>query len=211
MRMPVLAVLAAVALGAAGCTDGTTTTPSSPSPTPPPAATSAAASQVASCVVGSWQTSSVQGIAGVAGGAGATMTIAADGTTTIDFTSMQPITFAASIANNNVKGRFMYLGQASGKIRTASPTATSGSWEPAGSIDWSQVRVTLELTEPVQAKPLDNLPIRDYLGDKSSQTGGVVDIDPMLGSANYTCEGTTTLILTPQDNQGLKWTFTKRP
>ena len=64
----------------------------------------------------------------------------------------------------------------------------------------------------VVAKPFDNVPIRDLLGEKTNprQTGGVVDIAPMLGSGTYTCQGTTTLILTPQDSQGLKWTFTKK-
>jgi len=209
MRMSVLAVLAAAAIGAAGCTNNGSATPS-PSPTPPPA-TSAAAGQVAACLVGTWQSTSVAGMAGVSGGSGVRLTIAADGTTTTDFTSMQPITFAVKIAETNVKGRFMYSGEASGKIRTESPTATSGKWEPSGSIDWSKVKVTAELTEPVSAKPADNLPIRDFLGDKSSQTGGVVDIDPLLGAGTYACEGTTTLILTPQDTSGLKWTLTRRP
>jgi hypothetical protein len=57
---------------------------------------------------------------------------------------------------------------------------------------------------------VDNLPIRDYIGDKSSQIGGVVDIDPMLGSGSYTCEGTGTLILAPKDSKGLTWTLTRR-
>lgn len=208
MRMSVLVVLAAAAIGASACTDGSATP--TPSPTPPPA-TSAAAGAIASCLVGTWQSTTVQGPAGVTGGGGVRLTIAADGTATTDFTSMQPITFAAKIAETNVKGRFMYAGEASGKVRTESPTATSGKWEPAGSIDWSKVKVTAELTEPVPAKPADNLPIRDFLGDKSSQTGGVVDIDPLLGAGTYTCEGTTTLILAPQDTSGLKWTLTRRP
>jgi hypothetical protein len=207
MRISVLAVLTSAAIGAAGCSGTSTPTPS---PSTPPA-TSAAAGSVASCMVGTWQSTAVQGGFGVTGGAGVRMTITAAGDTTTDFTSMQPIMFAVKIAERDVKGRFTYGGQVNGKMRTASPTATSGTWEPAGPIDWSQVKVTLELTDPVQSKPLDNLPIKDYLGEKSSQTGGVVDIDPMLGSGSYTCEGTATLILTPKDQNGLKWTLTRKP
>jgi hypothetical protein len=167
---------------------------------------------VAACLVGNWQTDSVQGFTGLSGGSGAKLSVGSDGTILTDFTGMQPIGFTVKVAETNLKGRFVYSGQASGKISTDSTTATSGKWQPVGTVDWGKVRVTLDVTEPVVAKPFDNAPIADLLGEKTNprQTGGVVDIAPMLGSGTYTCQGTTTLILAPQDSQGLKWTFTKK-
>lgn len=219
MRMLAALSLAAIgaAAGMAGCGNGTTPAPAGSS-APPPAATTGAPSQVANCVVGSWQTTAVQqsaaaqgGSATVSGGAGVRLNVAADGAATLDFTSMQPVNFEAMVLGQNVKGSFTYAGEASTKVRTDSPSATSGTWQPAGSVDWSKVKVSADLTQPVQGKPLDNLPLRDYLGDKSSQTGGVVDIDPLLGKGTYTCEGSTSLTLTPENTKGLKWTLTKRP
>ena len=219
MRMSVLAVLAATAMGAAGCANipGFGPPSASPSTSPAPPASPAqpaqpAPNKVAACVVGNWQTDSVQGFTGLSGGSGAKLSVGTDGAILTDFTGMQPIAFTVKIGETNIKGRFAYSGQASGKIATDSATATSGKWEPVGTVDWGKVRVTLDLTEPVVAKPFDNVPIRDLLGEKANprQTGGVVDIAPMLGSGTYTCQGTTALILTPQDDQGLKWTFTKK-
>lgn len=214
MRMSVLAVLAAAAIGAAGCADlsGNPSPSASPTPKPSPSSTATASGKVAACLIGTWQTASVQGFTGLSGGSGARLSIGTDGTTLIDFSGMQPISFATKVAETNLKGRFVYSGQAGGKISTDSATATSGKWEPVGSIDWGKVKVTLDLSEPVVAKPFDNAPIGDLLGEKANprQTGGVVDIAPMLGTGTYTCEGTTTLVLTPQDANGLKWTLTKR-
>jgi len=215
MRMSVLAVLAAAAIGAAGCGNlQINAQPSaSPSSKPPPSpAQSSAATKVAACLVGNWQTEAAQGFTGLSGGSGAKLSVGTDGATLIDFTGMQPISFTVKVGETNLKGRFVYGGQASGKIGTDSATATSGKWDPVGQIDWGKVKVTLDLSEPVVAKPFDNVPIRDLLGEKANprQTGGVVDIAPMLGKGTYTCQGTNTLILTPQDSQGLKWTFTKK-
>lgn len=216
MRMSVLAVLAAAAIGAAGCANlqgGAAVASASPSTSKPaPSPSQAAPTKLATCLVGNWQTASVQGFTGLSGGDGAKLSVGTDGAILVDFAGMQPIAFAVKMGDTNIKGRFVYSGQASGKIGTDSATATSGRWEPVGPVDWGKVKVTLDLTEPVVAKPFDNVPIRDLLGEKANprQTGGVVDIAPMLGSGTYTCQGTTTLILTPQDDQGLKWTFTKK-
>lgn len=95
---------------------------------------------------------------------------------------------------------------------TGAPDATSGTgtasgaWEPVGQTDWRDLRVTLDLTEPVQARPLDNAPIGRYAAEVAEQTGGIVDVEPMLGFGRYRCEGDT-LILNPDDDRGTTWTF----
>jgi hypothetical protein len=65
---------------------------------------------------------------------------------------------------------------------------------------------------PIVAKPFNNVPIRDLQGEKANprQTGGVVDIAPMLGAGTYLFQRTPMAVLTPQDDQGLKWTLTKK-
>lgn len=216
MRMPVLAVLAAAAIGVAGCANipgfGTPSASPSTSPAPPASPAQTGPNKVAACLVGNWQTESVQGFTGLSGGSGAKLSVGTDGAILTDFSGMQPIAFTVKVGETNIKGRFVYSGQASGKIVTDSTMATAGKWEPAGTVDWGKVKVTLDLTEPVVAKPFDNVPISDLLGEKANprQTGGVVDIAPMLGSGTYVCQGTGTLILSPQDTHGLKWTFIKK-
>lgn len=206
MRVSVVAALASAtfALAVTGCTNGTTPTEPSVSPTPSPTF----AGQVASCVVGTWHSIDAKG-ANVAGGGGVMVVIAPNGDVTMDFANMQPATFSVRVAETDIKGSFVYSGKASGKVRTFTTSGTSGDWEPDGPIDWSQLKVSADLTAPVQAKPLDNLPIADYLGDKSSSTGNIVDIAPMLGKGTFTCEGAT-LVLTPENNKGLTWTLGRK-
>jgi hypothetical protein len=97
---------------------------------------------------------------------------------------------------------------------TASPTgaattgatgaATSGTWEPVPPIDWGDVRVTVDLTQPVQARPFDNVRIGEVLGGGVDQTGDVVDVNPLFGRGGYECNGNT-LMITPDDEGGLGW------
>jgi hypothetical protein len=106
---------------------------------------------------------------------------------------------------------------APGVTATAAPGATatpgtgdvtSGTWEPVGTVDWDDIRVTIELTSPIEAKPLDNARLGDYAGDSADQTGNVVDVDPLLGAGEYECRGDT-LVLTPDDDGGITWTLAR--
>ena len=127
MRMPVLAVLAAAAMGTAACGNlnlGTAQPSASPSTNPPPSSTQAAPAKVAACLIGNWQTDSVQGFTGVTGGSGAKLSVGTDGAILVDFTGMQPIGFTVKAGDTNIKGRFVYSGQASGKIGTDSATTS---------------------------------------------------------------------------------------
>ncbi|MFC0532470.1 hypothetical protein [Phytohabitans kaempferiae] len=106
-------------------------------------------------------------------------------------------------------------------VPTASPSATGaatsapatsgeeGTWEPVGAIDWSALRLTLELTKPVQARLLDNAPIGDYINDAATQSGQVIETDPILGAGAYSCQGSTLVLKGSTDDDGLVWTLTK--
>lgn len=204
MRMSLISTLLAGTFALAGCTNGTPEPGASPSPTPSPTPSPGA---VAACVVGTWHSVEAKGSANIVGGGGVVVEIAASGAVTMDFANMQPATFAVKIGNADVLGKFVYNGKANGTVQTTGET--SGTWEPVGTIDWSTLTVTADLTEPVQARPLNNLPLADYLGPNSDATGGVVDVAPLLGKGTYTCEGAT-LVITPETDKGLTWTLARR-
>jgi hypothetical protein len=105
--------------------DGTAT--ASPSPT---AAGTAGAVPV--CVTGTWRSTSatvVDGATGdgmtgtLAGGRGVVLTIGGNGAAKVDFTSMQPMSFAVSTDAGDVKGLYSYSGTATGTLQF--PTGTS--------------------------------------------------------------------------------------
>jgi hypothetical protein len=207
------AVVAAAGLGLAlaGCADGNA--PSS-GPTSPTSAPASGGGAVAACVVGDWRTTALSADAGnssvnadLTGGSGIAVRIGGTGATTVDFTGMQPVTFTAKVAGADVRGRFTYAGTATGQINTgpaASATGSAGatgSWQPVGDLNWNETRLTVDLTEPVQARPFDNTPIGRYVGDG---TGNAVDIDPFFDRGSYRCDGDT-LTLTPDQDGDIPW------
>jgi hypothetical protein len=94
---------------------------------------------------------------------------------------------------------------------TAAPptSAEEGTWEPVGKIDWSALRLTLELSKPVEARLLENAPIGDYINDAANQSGQAIETDPILGAGAYSCQGSTLILKGDTDNDGLTWTLTK--
>jgi hypothetical protein len=94
---------------------------------------------------------------------------------------------------------------------TAAPAATAeeGTWEPVGKIDWSALRLTLELSKPVEARLLENAPIGDYVNDAANQSGQAIETDPILGAGAYSCQGSTLTLKGDTANDGLTWTLTK--
>jgi hypothetical protein len=234
MRAQTTVVLAAVLMTAAACTDSSLTT--SPSATPStPGASRASGGPVASCVTGNWRSTEVNAAgrngsasASLTGGSGVAVSVGANGETDIDFAKMQPVEFSTKVAGSDFSGRFTFAGQVSALVQTgpatstpspaltgtasASPSASpstsdEGRWEPVPPVSWGDTRVTVDLTAPVKARPVDNIRIADYVGDGAKQTGNVVDIEPLLGEGRYQCAGDN-LILTPDDG-GIAWTLTR--
>jgi hypothetical protein len=224
VRSPLKAVLALGLLGlaVAGCTETSTGADPTPDATASPPGSASASppgetpgGPLASCVTGDWRSTGVSGTAqaGTAsarldGGGGVAFKVGPSGETTVDFTGMQPVAFTVAVGGTDVVGDFTYAGTVTGSIQTSGgAAATSGVWEPVGNVDWGQTRVTVDLTKPVRVRPLDNARIGDYAGDGASQTGNVVDVDPLLGTGRYECRGDS-LVLSPDPDGGvLTWTL----
>jgi hypothetical protein len=167
-------------------------------------------------VVGDWtsaqialQTDSQAGKAGLSGGGGVIVRVSSSGQTDVDFALMEPGRFSASNGEATIAGQFRYLGHASGRIRTGDATSTSGSWEPVGKVDFSDVRITVELSDPIKARVFENVPLSALVpGDPNS--GGAVEADPLLGRSQYRC-GSNTLSLSRADGTGLTWELSRKP
>jgi hypothetical protein len=224
MRSQVVATLGLAALGLAlaACTDdngdpgdngGTQPTTTGPTATLDTGADGTG--EAADCVVGDWRSTGVAGEIGgdvadvaVSGASGVTLTVGPDGAATIDFTDMEPASFGGEVAGTDVAGELSYAGQATGTIRAEAddPQAASGSWEPVDTADWSDARVTVDLTEPVAARPFDDTPVGDVVGQADQTTGEVVDVEPILGAGTFECQGQDTLVLSPgHDRRGMTW------
>jgi hypothetical protein len=144
------------------------------------------------------------------GGGGFTVTVAADGKTMIDFAGMQPIMFNSGVGGTTIKGTYSHGGKVDGTVRAVPTTDTTGSWEPLGTVDWSQLTITVDLTSPVQAKVFDNQKISDFTGIGATQTGQAVDVQPILRKGTYDCSGST-LKIGPESgtSDGTTWTLQK--
>lgn len=213
MRTPA-AVLSAAALGLAlAACGGDDSADDEPTPDPTTPTSTPTAGGVASCVVGDWRSEDFdQELGGEAagvnltGGSGVALTVGPDGAANLELSGMEPISFTGEVAGADLSGELSYAGQASGTVRTDTG-ATSGTWEPVDEINWGGVRVTVNLTQPVEARPFDNVPIGDYADEADEWTGDVVDVDPVLGAGEFEC-GDGTLVLSPSDGAGMTWHFT---
>ena len=220
-----LVAVAVLSIGLAGCT-GSSGTPGAgtsagasgaPSGGPSTGAPSGgSAGSAASCLVGAWKATGITGtLSGavngtVQGGGGLQLTVAADGKTMVNFDPMQPVAFTLTVAGGAVKGSFSYGGQLNGAIKTPSASATSGTWEPTGTVDFKSVTITADLTSPASVRVADKLPITDFVGSGTADTGAAIDSQPILKKATYQC-GTDSLTLGPPSGgpDTGTWTFTK--
>jgi hypothetical protein len=225
MRITKLAVVAAgLTLGLAACSSSgssgsATTGPSGSSGSPTGTATGNTANGGVSnsCVVGNWRSTGTNmtfnsnGAQGtVAGGSGLVLKVAHDGKTVIDFTSMQPITFSTSVSGTEIKGSFVYGGKATGQVQVNDGMATKGTWQPVGTADWRDMTVTVDLTSPVQSRIFDHVKVADFATAGTDQTGGTVDIQPILRPASYECTASTLTLGPPAGvNAGGTWSLTR--
>ena len=169
----------------------------------------------ASCLVGDWKSTSVQGTFNsngvngtLTGGAGVTVSIAADGKTTVGFDKMEPISFSFAVAGGNVKGSFVYGGAVKGTVKT--PSATSGTMEPVGTVDFGSLTVTVDITSPTSARVADKLPLAQFVGTNSADAGNAVDGQPILRKGTYDCSGSTLKLGPPAGTTGVgTWTLEK--
>jgi hypothetical protein len=235
MRITKLAVVAAgLTLGLAACSAGGTVTPgasgssgssgssgtstgSAAGPGAGSAAGSASPGVANSCVVGGWKSTGVDGTfdsngahGSITGGGGIVLRVAADGKTVADFSAMQPVTFTTSVGGTEIKGSFQYGGSASGQLRVSGGTANQGTWTPVGTVDWRELSVTVDLISPVQSRIFDHAKIADFVTAGGGQTGGTVDVQPILREATYRCDGNTLTLGPPPGVTGTgTWILTR--
>ncbi|MFG2038209.1 hypothetical protein [Dactylosporangium sp. NPDC048998] len=168
----------------------------------------------ASCLVGTWKADSLTGkLSGAVngtftGGGGTLLTIDSGGKTQVDFGPMQPVTFTFSVSGNDVKGTFAYGGKVNGSIKT--PSSATGTLEPTGTVDFGTLTVTVDLTAPASVRVADKMPITEFTGSGTADTGGAVDGQPLLKKSQYDCAGNTLKLSPPQGGADTgTWTFKK--
>jgi hypothetical protein len=204
----VMVAAAAMGIALAGCssagTDGSSASsgPSAADTASAGSGSSSDAGTAASCVVGNWRTTGVDGkfdsngVNGtLTGGAGITMNVAPDGKTTVNFDSMQPVNFNFAVAGGNVKGTFQYGGTVNGAVKT--PSTPTGAWEPVGNVDFGKVTVTVDLTSPTTARVADKVALAQFVGTNAANAGNAVDAQPILRKGTYDCSSGSTLKLGP--------------
>ena len=214
-------LMAGLLLAVTACTDsnGSSGTAGSPAPTATgtTGTSGATGGPPPKCVVGQWNASGVEarGSSGnasgsISGGSGTTMTVDADGGTKIDFSGSRPLDFTAQVAGRTIRGQAIYDGAVRGTVLFGEQdSAGKGTWTPSGAVIWDDLKATVKLTEPLSITLLDNARISDFTGDKSTQAGGAVDVQPVLRAGSYTCAGDTLRVRTEQNGPQMEWTFTR--
>jgi hypothetical protein len=166
------------------------------------------------CLAGTWKADGLTGkLSGpvngtFSGGSGVLLTIDSAGKTQVDFGPMQPVTFTFSVSGSDVKGSFGYGGKVNGTIKT--PSAATGTLEPTGAVDYSSLTVTVNLTAPAAVTVADKMPISEFVGSGTADTGGAVDAQPVLKKSQYDCSGNTLKLSPPAGGPDTgTWTFKK--
>jgi hypothetical protein len=169
----------------------------------------------ASCLVGTWKSTGIDGkLTGngmngtLAGGGGVGLTIAADGKTTANFDTMQPVTFTFTVVQQEVKGSFTYGGKVNGTVKT--PTDATGTWEPVGTVDFNTLTVTVDIANPAAVRVADKLPLSQFAGTGATDTGNAVDAQPILKKSAYKCSDNRLELSPPAGTPGVgTWVWTK--
>lgn len=169
------------------------------------------------CFTGEWEATAVTGQVSIpqaslelTGGSGTLLSITPDGQTTLRFDAMQPITFTAALLGALGKGQYQYHGMLRGAVDTAAATGDSGPWRPTGTVDWSQLQLTLRLTDPIDLTLLDKARLSKLPGDAQSPAGDAVDLQPLLREGTYRCEGDALTISPEKSGPTLNWAFSRR-
>jgi hypothetical protein len=219
---------AALSIALTGCSGSTTGASPGASASGSPGASGAAgvsggggstggSGKTAACVVGTWKSTSLAGtLSGngvngtLTGGGGVVLTIAKDGKTTVTFDGMQPVGFTFKVAGGDVRGAFAYGGKVNGTLTMPSSSATSGTWEPTGTVDFSALNVTVDILSPTSVRVADKLPLAQFVGSGQTDASNAVDGQPILKKSTYKCSGNTLQLGPPAGNTGTgTWTLTK--
>ena len=67
--------------------------------------------------------------------------------------------------------------------------------------------MTAKLTEPVAITVLDNVRVSDLTGERQTQLGNAVDVQPIFRKGIYTCGGDTLTIVPQESGPTITWVF----
>ena len=96
-----------------------------------------------------------------------------------------------------------------GTVKTSS-SGNSGTFEPTGPVDFKTVTVTVNLTSPATVTVADKLPLTEFTGTGTADTGGAVDAQPVLKKSQYSCDGGMLKLSPPAGAPDTgTWTFSK--
>jgi hypothetical protein len=161
----------------------------------------------ASCLVGSWTTTEVQvtlpGQFTERGGAGTTMRISADGSTTIDFDQMSPV----HVDGSTFTADYVFGGQIAGQLALPPPDAAGSLFTLPGTLDDAGLTVTVHVTSPV-SDTLGPMPISELIPEMGSSASSV-NTDP-ASKGTWSCSGNTLINRGPSNLPSYgTWTWTR--
>src|SRR5262249_32980189 len=105
-------------------------------------------------------------------------------------------------------GSFTYGGKVNGTVKT--PSGTEGTWEPVGSVDFSSLTVTANISSPAAVRVADKLPLNQFVGTGQADTGNAVDANPILRKGTFKCTGNKRELGPPAGASGVgTWTWLK--
>jgi hypothetical protein len=89
-------------------------------------------------------------------------------------------------------------------------TGTTGAWQPAGQVNFADLRATIKVTAPVSATIADNVKLSELTGNQTTQVGNAIDLQPLLRAGQYTCSGEQlTVVLSGGNTPTVTWTFAR--
>lgn len=153
------------------------------------------------CVVGAWRSDGFtvdSDEATATGGDGFTMTIDPAGRTVVDFAGMRPVAVKVDVEGASITSHLIYTGRVVGKLHLPPADATSGPWQSDPGVDWSSLRVTVDIDGD---KIFDNASPADIAKDVGAGAAAKSDTQPVLSAGTYTCAGDKLTV--EQDNSSV--------
>jgi hypothetical protein len=163
------------------------------------------------CVVGAWRSDGFTvdtSLATATGGDGFTMTIDKAGRTVVDFTGMRPVVVKVDFEGNSITSHVSYTGKVSGRLHLPPANATTGPWESDPGVDWTGLRVTVDLDGD---KIFDNASPADIAKDVGGSAAPKSDTQPVLGAGTYTCAGDKLTVEQQRSSASATWTLHRVP
>jgi hypothetical protein len=164
------------------------------------------------CVVGAWRSDGFTvdtTLAAATGGGGFAMTVDPAGHTVVDFAGMHPVAVKVELNGSTITSHLKYTGRVTGRLHLPAATASTGPWESDPDVDWSSLRVTIDIDG---SKIFDNASPVDIAKEMASAgTTPKSDTQPVLGAGTYTCAGDKLTVTQQGGSASAVWTLHRQP